>query len=65
MNKDFMNGMKRKDLYQNNIVNLINNYYSENKWLTASSIEEVSKQKKKKKKKEYFSKFKIYKKDIL
>jgi len=24
-----MNGMKRKDLYQNNIVNLINNYYSD------------------------------------
>lgn len=29
MNIDFMNGMKRKDLYQNNIVNLINNYYSD------------------------------------
>ncbi len=24
-----MNGMKRKDLYKSNIVNLINNYYSD------------------------------------
>ena len=28
-NKDFMSGLKRKDIYQNNIVSLINNYYSD------------------------------------